>query len=143
MSALHLVCPHCFAVNRVPTERLGDAPKCGRCHEATLPGKPVDLGAANFEVFTSRNDLPVVVDFWAAWCGPCKMMAPAFAEAARQMNGQVQFAKVDTEAEQALAGRFAIRSIPTLVLFRHGKEVDRVSGALSAAQLTQWLKRHA
>lgn len=138
---MHLVCPACFAVNRVPDDRLGQRPKCGRCGSAVLDPRPVALTAANLDTFVGRNDLPVVVDFWAAWCGPCRMMAPVFEQVAGQLATRVRFAKVDTEAEAALAQRFGIRSIPSLVLFKGGAEVDRVAGALDAARLTAWLQR--
>ena len=139
---MELVCPHCLAVNRVPAERLAERPKCGKCGAEVLPAKPVDLNAASFDKFIARNELPVLVDFWAPWCGPCKMMAPAFAQAAAEHAGRVRFAKVDTEAEQGLAARFGIRSIPTLALFKRGQEVDRVAGAMAAPQLAAWLARH-
>jgi thioredoxin 2 len=136
---MELVCPDCGAVNRVPAERLQQHPKCGKCGVEVLPARPVDLTAANFEKFTARNELPVLVDFWAPWCGPCKQFAPTYSQMAAQYVGRVRFAKVNTEAEQTLAGRYSIRSIPTLALFRHGKEVDRVAGALPAQQLQAWL----
>ena len=141
--ALHLVCGHCGAVNRVPGARLQEGPKCGRCHAPVLDGTPVELSEADFDAFVGRNDLPVVVDFWAEWCGPCKMMAPAFAQVAREQRVQFRLAKLDTESSPAIAGRYAIRSIPTLILFRHGQEVDRAVGALDAGRLRAWLQRHA
>ena len=141
--ALHLVCGHCGAVNRVPGARLQEGPKCGRCHAPVLDGTPVELSEADFDAFVGRNDLPVVVDFWAEWCGPCKMMAPAFAQVAREQRVQFRLAKLDTETSPAIAGRYAIRSIPTLILFRHGQEVDRAVGALDAGRLRAWLQRHA
>ena len=142
-SALHLVCGHCAAVNRVPAARLAEAPKCGRCHAAVLDGNPVELNEASFDAFVTRNDLPVLVDFWAQWCGPCKMMAPVFAQAAREQRMQFRLAKLDTEASPGVAGRYGIRSIPTLILFRRGQEIDRALGALDAARLRGWLQRHA
>ena len=141
--ALHLVCGYCGAVNRVPGARLQEGPKCGRCHAPVLDGTPVELSEADFDAFVGRNDLPVVVDFWAEWCGPCKMMAPAFAQVAREQRMQFRLAKLDTETSPAIAGRYAIRSIPTLILFRHGQEVDRAVGALDAGRLRAWLQRHA
>lgn len=139
---MELVCPHCGAVNRVPAERLKQQPKCGKCGAEVLPAHPVDLTAGNFDKFIGRNELPVIVDFWAPWCGPCKQFAPTYSQMAGQYVGSVRFAKVNTEAEQSLAGRHSIRSIPTLALFKQGKEVDRVAGALPAAQLQAWLARH-
>ena len=141
--ALHLVCGHCGAVNRVPGARLQEGPRCGRCHAPVLDGTPVTLSEADFDAFVGRNDLPVVVDFWAEWCGPCKMMAPAFAQVAREQRVQFRLAKLDTETSPAIAGRYAIRSIPTLILFRHGQEGDRAVGALDAGRLRAWLQRHA
>jgi len=138
---MELICPHCGAVNRVPAERLQHQPKCGKCGSEVLPAAPVDLTLANFDKFISRNELPVLVDFWAPWCGPCKQFAPTYSHMAGQYVGRVRFAKVNTEAEQMLAGRHAIRSIPTLALFQAGNEVDRVAGALPSQQLQAWLAR--
>jgi thioredoxin 2 len=139
---LHVVCPHCHTTNRVARERLADGATCGKCREALLPGEPFVLDAASFDRHVGATQLPLVVDFWAPWCGPCKMMAPAYEQVAARLAPRVQLAKLDTEAEPELAARFGIRSIPTLVVFRNGKEVARTSGALGAPQLTQWIESH-
>jgi len=138
---MELVCPHCSAVNRVPVERLNQHPKCGKCGGEVIPAQPVELSAATFDKFIARNELPVLVDFWAPWCGPCKMFAPTFTQMAGQYVGRVRFAKVNTEVEQGLAAQHGIRSIPTLAVFKGGREVDRVAGALPAQQLQAWLAR--
>ena len=142
MPSLHLVCPHCGGINRVPEERLGENPACGKCHGAVLPPAPVDLDGQSFDRFIGRNDLPVVVDFWAAWCGPCKMMAPVFAQTAAQLSQRMRFAKVDTEHARDIAARYNIRSIPTLAVFWNGREIDRMAGALDQGSLVHWLQRH-
>lgn len=138
--SLHIVCPHCAAVNRIPSARLGEGPKCGKCHRPLFAGHPIELDAAGFEKHVGRNDIPVLVDFWAPWCGPCKMMAPHFVQAAAQLEPQVRLVKVDTEAEQSLGARFGIRSIPTLALFRGGRELARQAGAMGAADIVRWAR---
>lgn len=142
MSLLHIVCPHCHTVNRIPSERLAQHPRCGKCKQALFTGQPLDLTGANFQQHISRNDIPVVVDFWAAWCGPCKMMAPAYAQAAASLEPRVRFAKLDTEREQGIAGQFNIRSIPTLILFKGGREIARQSGAMNAGDIARWINSH-
>ncbi len=138
---VHLVCPDCGAKNRLPQARLGDSPACGKCGGALMRPEPVALGDADFARFVEGTGLPVLVDFWAAWCGPCKMMAPQFEAAARQMPG-VRFVKVDTDASPQTSARFRIRSIPTIALFRNGVEVARSSGAMSAADIQRWVNSH-
>lgn len=139
---MHLVCPACEAINRVPTERLGDEPKCGKCGASVLNSYPLELTQRNFDRYVGKDELPLVVDFWASWCGPCKMMAPVFAQVAAEMKTRFRFAKVNTEQEQGLAQRYGIRSIPTLALFKGGAEADRVAGAMDAGNLRAWLARH-
>ncbi|MCB1935327.1 MAG: thioredoxin TrxC [Nitrosomonas sp.] len=136
--SIHLVCPQCEAVNRIPTNRLNDGPKCGKCRQPLFTGQPVELTASGFQKHTQHNDIPVLVDFWAPWCEPCKMMAPQFAQAAAQLEPLVRLAKVNTDAEQAIGAQYGIRSIPTLVLFRNGKEVARQAGAMSTADIVRW-----
>ncbi len=136
----HIVCPHCNAVNRIPAARLGDHPKCGKCHRPLFEGHPIELNSTSFEKHISRNDIPVLVDFWAPWCGPCKMMAPAFEQAAAQLEPNVRLAKLNTENEQAIAARFRIQSIPTIALFRNGQEIARQPGAMGAADIVRWVQ---
>ena len=139
---LHVVCPHCAAVNRIPTAKLNDSPACGQCKKNLFVGEPLELTAGNFERHTERNDLPVVVDFWAPWCGPCQQMAPNFHQAAIDLEPYVRLAKLNTEDEQQLASRFNIRSIPTLTIFKNGREIARQSGALDLGALKCWIQPH-
>jgi len=139
--SLHIVCPHCDGVNRVPAGRLGQGPRCGKCHRPLFEAHPLALDEARFERHLGRSELPLLVDFWAPWCGPCRMMAPAFEQAARLLEPQVRLVKINTEEEQGLAQRFTIRSIPTLVLFHGGRELRRTSGAMDAGSLAAWTRQ--
>ena len=140
---VHIVCPHCDAVNRVGHERLADQPVCGKCSRELFMAKPIDVTSARFSKHIERNDIPVLVDFWAAWCGPCKMMAPAFHQAAQRLEPAIRLLKVDTESVQDVAARYNIRSIPTLALFRNGREVARQAGAMDAGSIVNWAQAQA
>jgi thioredoxin 2 len=138
-----IVCPACKALNRAPVEKLasGAKPKCGKCRVPLFRGEPAVVQSAHdFERFMKQGSLPLLVDFWAAWCGPCKMMAPMFAQAAQNLEPDVRLLKIDTEALPDIAGAYAIRSIPTLILFQNGREIARQSGAMDAASIERWTR---
>jgi len=140
--SLHIVCPSCNTVNRVPAARLDMRPDCGKCGRPLFTGHPVELSAAAFDQQVNRSEIPVLVDFWAPWCGPCRAMAPAYNQAAQQLEPGVRVAKLNTEEAQELAAWHGIRSIPTLALFRAGREVARQAGAMDAGSIVAWARRH-
>ncbi len=142
MSVTHIVCPHCNTTNRIPNEKIANKPICGKCKKPLFFAKPLELNASNFAAHITKNDIPVVVDFWAEWCGPCKMMAPMFAQATAQLEPRVRMAKLNTEQEQNIAAQFNIRSIPTLIIFKQGKEIARQSGAMDSQSLIQWVNQY-
>ena len=139
MNPLHLVCPHCNATNRVPSDKLQAELNCGKCHQPLLAAHPDNLGEAAFNAQLAKSDLPMVVDFWALWCGPCRTMAPAYEKVSQDMQGRARFVKVNTEDEQGLAAKYNIRSIPTLAVFAGGRELARQPGAMSAPDLARWV----
>ena len=139
-SPLQIACPHCHAFIRVPGERLGDAPNCGRCGKALFAGQPVRLDSGSFDLHAARSDLPLLVDFWAPWCGPCRVMAPHFEAAATQLEPAMRLGKIDTQASPELGARFNIRGIPTLVLYEGGREAARMSGAMPSAEIVRWAR---
>jgi len=138
----HIVCPTCNATNRILVEKLGNNPSCGKCRKPLFIGHPVELNAANFQQHIQRNDVPVVVDFWAPWCGPCTSMAPEFEQASKALLPEVRLAKLNTEDEQVIAGQLNIRSIPTMVIFKNGREVVRQAGAMGAKDIETWVKNN-
>ena len=140
--SLHIACPACLAVNRVPRTRLGQHPQCGACHRPLFIGKPMQLDTGNFAKVVSGTQVPVVVDFWAAWCAPCKMMAPLFEQAAARVEPRARLAKLDTEAAPEIAGQFGIRSIPTLIVFKGGRETARQAGAMDLNSLVRFIESH-
>lgn len=141
--SLHIVCPHCDSVNRVPADKLAAGGKCGSCRQALFVGQPLELTGIRFQKHVSNSQIPLLVDFWASWCGPCKMMAPIFAEAARELEPHFRLVKINTEIEQNLSAQMNIRSIPTLVMFKNGAEVARIAGAMDKSNLIGWVGQHA
>ena len=141
--SLIVVCPHCHSPNRVPQDRLAEGGSCGKCKGALFAGEPVELDESSFARHINRSEVPVVVDFWAPWCGPCRQMAPAFAQVTKELEPRYRLAKVNTEEQQSLAARYNIRSIPTLAVFRGGREIARQAGAMDAASLKRWIQANS
>jgi thioredoxin 2 len=138
----HIVCPHCGSINRIPSKKDARKARCGHCHQPLFTGRPIPTSAKSVVTHIQRNDIPVLVDFWAQWCGPCKAMAPVYERVASEFEPNIRFLKVDTEAEPEVAARYDIRSIPTLLLFRNGNVVARRAGAMDAESLRSWLRQH-
>lgn len=138
---LIVACPTDASLNRVPRAKLDLNPKCGRCRNPLFQGRAVDLNAANFDAYALKSDLPVVIDFWAEWCGPCRIMTPNFEAAAQRLEPRVRLGKLDTEAEPALAGRYAIRGIPSMIMIRKGREIARTSGAMPTSAIVNWIEQ--
>ena len=140
--SLHIVCPDCGGINRVPASRLMEGGHCGKCKASLFQGEPLELDDAGLERNLGKSDIPLLVDFWAPWCGPCKMMAPSFAQAARRLEPSVRLAKLNTEIHQINAGKLGIRSIPTMILFHRGKEIERISGAMDENGIVSWVQKN-
>ncbi|WP_019216040.1 thioredoxin TrxC [Legionella tunisiensis] len=139
---MHIICPHCHTTNRLLSTRLTEHPKCGKCQKLLFDGKPIPLDQTLFERYINNNDIPILVDFWAEWCGPCKIMAPHFESAANLLEPNIRLIKVNTEIQQALAARYTIQSIPTLMILFHGKEVARSAGVMSTQDIVRWAKQY-
>jgi len=142
MTSILIPCPSCDTLNRLPAERRGEPGKCGHCHRPLFTAHPIDLTLARFSRHADAADLPLLVDFWASWCGPCRVMAPVFEQAAQRFEPRLRFAKVDTDAEQELAARYRIQAIPTMILLQGGRELARHSGAVPASELNRWIEQH-